>query len=232
MNISITDVKPEELENVYNFLSRFFSKPEEVVLPKPVRPEDVPATVKEKIESLNSTPVQKINWVRLTEFCKKMNINMNTVTNAARNRHCFACKKVGKYLYIDENAATKYYSRGRVYTPIRNSAPSTQAVTPYIEWRDEIFEKIDKTPYSRNQILSRLYAYMTKNYGIVWEQISKECRRRTGKVMTATIWLAWYWETEIEPKHRGLTSACLDTVIAEREREWNTLHEIQTKQKP
>lgn len=224
MNISITDVKPEELENVYNFLSRFFSK-NEVILPKPVRPEEIPTPVKEEIGNLNTDYTKEINWIRLTEFCKRMNINANTVTNAATKRNCFACKKVGRLLYIDDDAATKYYSRGRKYAPIRNtSSPATKQITPYIEWRDNIFEKIDKTPYSRNQMLTRLYDYMRKNYGVVWEQISKECRRRTGKVMTATIWLAWYWETELEPKHAGLTAACLDTVIAEKEREWNTSH--------
>ena len=64
------------------------------------------------------------------------------------------------------------------------------------------------------KMLSLTYKYMTKNYGIVWEQEAKEFTAANGHKPYSTSQLA-HWLEHKRPAYKNLTMACMSSVIKE-----------------
>lgn len=81
----------------------------------------------------------------------------------------------------------------------------------YKEWKNKINSLLAGRK-DRNYLLSETYKYMTKKYGICWEQLGKEFLAEYGRVAKRNLDLAYFMEKK-NSCYENLTYSCLDTII-------------------
>ena len=81
----------------------------------------------------------------------------------------------------------------------------------YEEWRDKIMATCKG---NKKTTLKNAYRRMTKNYGIVWDQLSKQFREDYGCKARSTMELAYYLEQK-NKNTKGLLACNIDAVLAE-----------------
>lgn len=81
-------------------------------------------------------------------------------------------------------------------------------------WKDEVFHSITGKPYKEQlAILEQTYKYMTKKYGIVWDQERKEYKEKYDTQNVTTLELAY----ELEQKNaanKNLLKTCIESVLS------------------
>lgn len=82
----------------------------------------------------------------------------------------------------------------------------------YIDFKYQLNEICKAKHKDIGKMLSATYKYMTKKYGIVWDQLAKDYYKAEGHKALNTLRLA-YWYEQNNPACKNLTSACLETVV-------------------
>ena len=129
------------------------------------------------------------------------------------------------YLY-DKQECLEWYKNRRKVTKVRgkNDSKPKAVYNPndpntelsYAVWKTELNDICHKAHKDIGKYLSLTYKYMTKNYGIVWDQEEKEYKEANGHKPYSTTQLAHWMETT-KPAYHNLTSACLATVVGGEE---------------
>lgn len=84
----------------------------------------------------------------------------------------------------------------------------------YALWKGNLTSMCRDAGKDVGKMLGLAYKYMTKNYGVVWEQEEKEFREANGYRPYSTTQLA-FWIELTKPSYKNLVSSCLDTVLKE-----------------
>ena len=84
----------------------------------------------------------------------------------------------------------------------------------YTKWKSELTEMCRSKGKDEGKMLSLVFKYMTKNYGVVWDQVKKDFKAANGYYPQSTTRMA-YWLELNQPVHKNLVAACLDTVLKE-----------------
>ena len=82
----------------------------------------------------------------------------------------------------------------------------------YTKWKRRISEIARNSGLNEGKLLSATYKYMTKNYGIVWDQLGKDFYTTNKRRATSTLELAYDFELK-HPAYANLLEGCMDSVI-------------------
>ena len=82
----------------------------------------------------------------------------------------------------------------------------------YTKWKHRISEIARNSGLNEGKLLSATYKYMTKNYGIVWDQLGKDFYATNKRRATSTLELAYDFELK-HPAYANLLEGCMDSVI-------------------
>lgn len=85
----------------------------------------------------------------------------------------------------------------------------------YAAWKNDINSVCRIYGFDVGKMLSLTYKYMTKNYGIVWDQEAKDYFKANGHKPHSTSQLA-FWLESTKPAYKNLTSSCLVTILKEQ----------------
>ena len=96
----------------------------------------------------------------------------------------------------------------------RKKASKPKAKTPFGQWKSELSKMCHDVGKDEGKMLSLTFKYMTKNYGIVWEQSKRDFFNANKYLPTSTCQIA-YWLESTKPAYKNLTKSCLATVIKE-----------------
>ena len=118
---------------------------------------------------------------------------------------------------FDKQKCLEWYENHKKTLDARNKKPV--AISPslchelsYSLWKSNLTKICNTAGKDVGKMLSHTYKYMTKNYGIVWDQEAREFKEANGYKPPSTTYLA-YWLETTKPVHKNLTSACLTEVI-------------------
>jgi len=109
------------------------------------------------------------------------------------------------------NRGMKYGSRSE---KTKSKIKKAVAISDYTKWRRGISEICKNAGVDEGKILSLTYKYITKNYGIVWEQLNKEFYQANKRKAMSTLEVAYALE-QSSNVYTNLLEGCLDTVIKE-----------------
>ena len=196
-----------------------------VVMDKPEEDTIVEDTTKQIIREAGFEP-DKDTLVGPEELSKFLGIGYSTVCYYKdKGMPAVAKKKGNKTLYLyDKQACLEWYeqrkkavkARGKngskpkaVYNP---NDPNTEL--SYAAWKAELNRICRRAGKDVGKMLSLTYKYMTKNYGVVWDQEEREFKEANGYRPHSTTQLAHWMETT-KPAYHNLTSACLATIVGE-----------------
>lgn len=98
--------------------------------------------------------------------------------------------------------------------PRKKSVKKPVAKTPFSKWKAELTSMCREAGKDEGKMLSLTYKYMTKRYGIVWEQSKKDFFKAKGYSPSSTCQIA-YWLEDNNKALTGLTKGCLATVLKE-----------------
>lgn len=99
----------------------------------------------------------------------------------------------------------------------KKSKPEAVPVsTDYALWKAELNRICSVAGKDVGKMLSLTYKYMTKTYGIVWEQVEKDYFKANGFKPHSTSQAA-YWMEKQNPVYANLTAVCLHTIISQQE---------------
>ena len=87
-------------------------------------------------------------------------------------------------------------------------------LTAYSIWKSQLNKACREAGKDVGKMLSLTYKYMTKNYGIVWDQEMKDYYNAKGYRPHSTTQLA-YWMENNKPACKNLTYDCLLTILKE-----------------
>ena len=90
-------------------------------------------------------------------------------------------------------------------------------ISDYTKWRRNISVICRESGMDEGKLLSQTYKYMTKNYGIVWEQLAKDFYKTNGRKPASTLESAYALEKS-NSVYTNLLEGCIDTVIKEERR--------------
>ena len=134
------------------------------------------------------------------------------VDNSYRYNETDACKWINNYMKEHESK-----SRGKKYHTKAVSANAMKQIkneSEYTKWKSELTEMCRSKGKDEGKMLSLVFKYMTKNYGVVWDQVKKDFKATNGYYPQSTTRMA-YWLELNQPVHKNLVAACLDTVLKE-----------------
>ena len=130
-----------------------------------------------------------------------------------------SCTKSGKKLYLyDKDMCAAWYKKRCEKIEKKNEKVRVVQIdiSAYALWKSRINQVCREAKEDTGKMLSLTYKYMTKNYGIVWDQEAKEFAEDLGYRPHSTSQLA-YWLEISKPAYKNLVMSCLDTIIKERE---------------
>ena len=120
---------------------------------------------------------------------------------------------------FDKQKCSEWYTNYKKALDARNKKPV--AITPvsdkngevyYALWKSDLTKMCNAAGKDVGKMLSHTYKYMTKNYGVCWDQEAKDFKEANGYKPPSTTYLAYWLETS-KPAYKNLTSACLSEVI-------------------
>ena len=130
-----------------------------------------------------------------------------------------SCTRYGKKLYLyDKDMCAAWYKNRCEEAEKKDEKPAVKKqldISAYALWKSRINQVCREAKEDTGKMLSLTYKYMTKNYGIVWDQEAKEFAEDLGYRPHSTSQLA-YWLEISKPACKNLVMSCLDTIIKER----------------
>ena len=130
-----------------------------------------------------------------------------------------SCTRFGKKLYLyDKDMCAAWYKNRCEEMEKKDEKPAVKKqldISAYVLWKSRINQVCREAKEDTGKMLSLTYKYMTKNYGIVWDQEAKEFAEDFGYRPHSTSQLA-YWLGISKPACKNLVMSCLDTIIKER----------------
>lgn len=178
---------------------------------------------KPKVVAKNAPTKIPKGYVDTIALTKKYNLSGQAIRNYTRKGMPFIKieSKVGgspKFMYnpsevdewitqyqkdhISKNRGTKYPRKIKVVV----------TESEYTKWKAPLMESCRVASKDFGKSLNLVYKYMTKNYGIVWEQEKKDFKIDNGYYPKSTTQLA-YWLEQTRPAYKNLVSSCLDTIL-------------------
>ena len=158
------------------------------------------------------------------ELKKLLNIGESTVWYfRTKGMPCVNVSTNGKPAYMyDKDAVLKWYKshedkkykNGNYKKSGKPKAVAYNSESSYSNWRHSIDKICFDAGKDVGKMLSLTFKYMTKNYGIVWDQEAKEFAEANGHKPYSTSQLA-HWFEHTKPAYKNLTVSCLETVIKE-----------------
>ena len=175
---------------------------------------------KAKPKAIASTPKVMIGSVALG---KKCGITSQTIINYTKKGMPYVMD--GQKFMFDEAVAMawmkKYQSkhpnkaRGKKYD---KSASTKIKVTvnesDFTKWKKNITTICRESGINEGKLLSLAYKRMTKNYGIVWEQLAKEFYQANDRKPVSTLELAYALE-QSKSVYKNLLESNIDAVVKE-----------------
>lgn len=123
-------------------------------------------------------------------------------------------RKLGKCFYYCMDEVDAWVAEHQGKNGVKYSKKRKMSETAFAQWKSVLTNLCREANKDEGKMLSLTYKYMTKNYGIVWEQFKKDYYKSEGHYPHSTSQLA-YWVECSNPVHRGLTASCLQTVLSE-----------------
>lgn len=121
-----------------------------------------------------------------------------------------ACAWIEEY-----QAKHECITRGKKHkTHYAKTKKQIKCESDYTKWKSELTEMCRAKGKDEGKMLSLVFKYMTKNYGIVWDQVKKDFKATNGYYPQSTTRMA-YWLELNQPVHKNLVAACLDSVLKE-----------------
>ena len=142
----------------------------------------------------------------------KVGMPYKMVDNSYKYNEAEACKWIDNYIKTHESK-----SRGKKYHTKAVSANTKKQIkseSDYTKWKSELTEMCRSKGKDEGKMLSLVFKYMTKNYGVVWDQVKKDFKATNGYYPQSTTRMA-YWLELNQPVHKNLVAACLDSVLKE-----------------
>lgn len=151
-------------------------------------------------------------YVPLMHVANKYGKCRQTVINWTHEGMPFRKQGRGFYFCIDDVDAWIAEHHGK--NGVKYSKKRKMSETAFAQWKSVLTDMCRDANKDEGKMLSLTYKYMTKNYGIVWEQFKKDYYKSEGHYPHSTSQLAFWIECS-NPVHRGLTASCLQTVLSE-----------------
>ena len=169
-------------------------------------------------------PKSSYHVVTTTDLAKKYDISTQAIRMYAKagmphmkEGTNLKYNEVEASAWIEEYMAThKCSNRGMKYGSRSPKSKIKKAIeiSDYTKWRRNISEICKNAGVDEGKMLSLTYKYMTKNYGIVWEQLNKEFYQANNRRAMSTLEVAYALE-QSSKVYTNLLVGCLDTVIKE-----------------
>ena len=123
-----------------------------------------------------------------------------------------ACKWIDNYIstHASKSRGKKYHTKAVSVIP----KIKIKSESDYTKWKSELTEMCRAKGKDEGKALSLVFKYITKNYGVVWDQVKKEFKEANGYYPKSTTRMA-YWLELNQPVYKNLVAACLDTVLKE-----------------
>lgn len=137
------------------------------------------------------------------------------VDNGYQYDEADASEWIDNYISTHESKTRgkKYHSKGISVKPKKIKVVVNES--DYTKWKASLMETCRMANMDFGKSLNLVYKYMTKNYGIVWEQEKKDFKADNGYYPKSTTQLA-FWLEQTRPAYKNLVASCLDTIIKER----------------
>lgn len=123
-------------------------------------------------------------------------------------------RKLGKCFYYCMDDVDAWVKEHHGKNGVKYSKKRKMNETAFAQWKSVLTNMCREANKDEGKMLSLTYKYMTKSYGIVWEQFKKDYYKSEGHYPHSTSQLAFWLECS-NPVHRGLTASCLQTVLSE-----------------
>lgn len=134
------------------------------------------------------------------------------VDNNYRYSEDEACEWIDNYMltHVSKSRGKKYHTKAMSV----NAKIKIKSESDYTKWKSELTEMCRAKGKDEGKALSLVFKYITKNYGVVWDQVKKEFKEANGYYPKSTTRMA-YWLELNQPVHKNLVAACLDSVLKE-----------------
>ena len=152
------------------------------------------------------------NKYNLTEQAIRNYIKLGMPHQLVNNKYVYdeveTCKWIDDYMSTHKcaNRGTKYKARTRTNIKVDENT--------YSKWKNELFKMCREKGKDEGKMLSLVFKYMTKNYGVVWDQVKKDFYKANGYYPQSTTRMAYWLEANNNTYH-NLTSSCLYTILKE-----------------
>ena len=188
-----------------------------------VQPEEhiVPAIVEESkvLPKIDRVMVKPINddgklYIPTKDAMTHFNLCRQTLINYTHAG--MPHKREGKYFLfcLDdiEPWIKSYQSASNKSKSHLNKSKKKLDISKFAKWKSNLTKMCRDVNKDEGKMLSLTYKYMTKNYGIVWEQSKKDFYHENGYTPASTCQIA-YWLESKKPAYKNLTQSCLYTVL-------------------
>ena len=137
------------------------------------------------------------------------------IDNSYQYNEADASAWIDNYISTHESKTRgkKYHSKD-VSVKAKKQIKKANDISDYTKWRRNISAICKESGMDEGKLLSETYRYMTKNYGVCWEQLNKEFYQANGRKPMSTLEVAY--SLEQNKVYVKLLESCLDTVIKER----------------
>lgn len=187
---------------------------------------EVPAIVEESkvLPKIDRTIVKPINddgklYIPMKDAMTHFNLCRQTLINYTHAG--MPHKREGRYFlfclddiepWINNRHSVNKKSQSHINKPKKVDA------SKFAKWKSVLSKMCRDANKDEGKMLSLTYKYMTKNYGIVWEQSKKDFYHENGYTPASTCQIA-YWLESKKPAYKNLTQSCLYTVLKQERSE-------------
>ena len=178
-------------------------------------------------KSITTTNSKAINvpqkTVTTSYLAKKYNVTPQCIRTyikvgmpSKKNGNTFEYNEADACAWIDDYITThKSKTRGVKYNKAKSKIKIKESnPSDYTKWRRNISNICRDSGLDEGKLLSKTYQYMTKNYGIVWEQLRKDFYNTNKRRPASTLELAYALEHS-NNVYTNILEGCIDTVIKE-----------------
>ena len=128
-----------------------------------------------------------------------------------------ACEWIDNYIatHVNKTRGMKYNTNKSKPSAIpKMEIKKPIIVSDYTKWRRNISSICKASGIDEGKLLSNTYKYMTKVYGIVWDQANKDFYKSEGRKPISTLEVIYKMQQN-NKVYTNLLEGCLDTVIKE-----------------
>jgi hypothetical protein len=127
---------------------------------------------------------------------------------------CATGKPIYRYNVKDCTEWYKEYKERKNKSSVENTPKPIDEMS-YAAWKTDINSLCRLYGFDVGKMLSLTYKYMTKTYGIVWDQEAKDFFKANGHSPASTSQIAFWLESN-KPAYKNLTISCLTTILKEQ----------------